>query len=103
MADEIIRDENGVENMEGKKDSKPIVNNVGMGPGAVRLDPNEPIKFSDLQAIAAKLAAAEGTPEFDTLNQEYCGPDTGVVYFDDTKSCGVADGFIIKDGVIVRG
>lgn len=103
MADEIIRDENGVENMDGVKGTKPVVHNVGMGPGAVRLEPNEPIKFTDLPAIAAKLAAAEGTPEFDTLNQEYCGPDTGVVYFDDTKSCGVADGFIIKDGVIIRG
>ena len=87
---------------DGMKGSKPVVSNAGMGPGAVRLEPNEPIKFADLPAIAAKLAAAEGTPEFDKLNQEYCGPDTGVVYFDDTKACGVAEGFMIKDGVIVR-
>ena len=101
--EKIVVDENGVENMEGVKGSKPIVNNVGMGPGAVDLEPNEPIKFADLPAIAAKLAAAEGTPEFDALNQEYCGPDTGVIYFEDTKSCGVADGFVIRDGVIVKG
>lgn len=103
MADEIIRDENGVENMDGVKGSKPIVQNVGMGPGAARLEPNEPIKFADLKGIAERLAAAEGTPEFDALNQEFCGPDTGVVYDDKTKSCGVADGFVIRDGFIIRG
>ncbi len=99
--EKIVVDENGVENMEGVKGSKPIINNAGMGPGAGRLEPNEPIKFTDLPAIAAKLAAAEGTPEFDKLNQEYCGPDTGVWYDDETKTCGVADGFTVKDGLIV--
>ena len=86
---------------DGMTGSKPVVSNDNMGPGAVRLEPNEPIKFADLPAIAAKLAAAEGTPEFDKLNQEFCGPDTGVVYDDETKTCGVADGFTVKDGLIV--
>ena len=102
MADEIIRDENGVENMEGVKGSNPIVNNVGMGPGAGRLEPNEPIKYEDLPEIAAKLAAAEGTPNFDAINQELCGPDTGVWYDDETKTCKIADGFVIRDGLIVK-
>lgn len=102
MTDEIIRDENGVENMDGATGSKPVVSNAAMGPGSARLEPNAPIKFTDLKGLAERLAAAEGTPEFDALNQEFCGPDTGVVYDDETKSCGVADGFVIRDGLIVK-
>ena len=85
---------------DGKKGSKPV---EGVQPVGFDIrQPNEPIKFSELKEIAAKIAAAEGTPNYAVLLQDYTGPDTGVVYDDETKTCGVADGFEIRDGIIVK-
>lgn len=86
MADEIIRDENGVENMEGKKDSKP----VAFGK----------IAFSELPVIAEKLKAAKGTENEAIVFGQYLNDDTGI-YFDGEK-CGVADGFVVRDGFILK-
>ena len=87
MADDIRLDEHGVENMEGKKDSKPV------GKGL--------IAYSELGAIAEHLKAAKGTPNEAVVFGQYLNDDTGI-YFDGEK-CGVADGFVIRDGFIMRG
>lgn len=94
----IILDENGVENMEGHHGT-PVEGAHAVGFG--RPEPKEPIRFEDFGKIAAELAAAEGTPNYQVLLQDYTGPDTGVTYDDETKTCHVAAGFTIKDGIIV--
>lgn len=96
--EEIRVDENGVENMEGHSGQVIHTGADGMPP----LAPNDPIKYDDLEKIAAEIAAAEGTPNYDVLLQTYTGPDTGVTYDDETKTCHVADGFVVRDGVIIK-
>ena len=86
---------------DGKKGSKPVEGAIGIGFGIMQ--PNEPIKYADLEAIAAKITEAYGTPNYDVLLQDYTGPDTGVIYDDETKTCHVADGFVVRDGVVVKG
>ena len=89
MAEDIRLDEHGVENMEGKKDSKPV------GKGL--------IAYSELQIIAERLNAAKGTENEATVFGQYLNDDTGIYYDPETGTCGVADGFVIRDGFIMRG
>lgn len=87
MANEIYKDEHGTEDMVGKKGTKVVA------PGK--------IAFAELETIAEKLKAAKGTENEEIVFGQYLNGETGI-YFDGEK-CGVADGFVIRDGYIVRG
>lgn len=86
---EIKRDEHGVENMVGKKGTKVVAHGK--------------IAFAELGTIAEKLKAAKGTENEAIVFGQYINDETGIYYDAETGSCGVADGFVIRDGYIVRG
>lgn len=100
MAEEIRLDENGVENMDGVKGSHVV--GTGVGVGGQRIDPMDPIKENEIGVIAGKIFAAKGTPEYEVLLQDYTGPNRGLVYDEATGTCKIADGWTVKDGVVVK-
>lgn len=89
MADMINKDEHGTEVMTGKKGTKVV------GDGL--------IAFSELPIIAEKLKAAKGTDNEAIVFGQYINDKTGIYYNEETGACGVADGFVIRDGYIMRG
>lgn len=89
MKDVNVRvDENGVEVMTGKKESKPVAEGK--------------VKVSELSVIAERLKDAEGTGNFNIIANQYLTDDTGVGYDANTKTCFVKEGFKEVDGFIVR-
>ena len=92
MTDNIILDENGVENMEGHK-GKPINTGYGHTIG----DPVGRLNVKDLDAIAAQIVAAKGTPNWDILLQKYDGPGTGVDFNSDVAEYRILDGWHVDD------
>lgn len=100
MTDNLILDENGVENMEGKKGTKVIA--PGIDPGPIN-DPIElPLKEADLPKYAEMIVAAKGTPQYVTLLEKFEGPDTGVDFNEAVGTFRISDGWTIKDGYIVK-
>ena len=99
MLDEIKLDENGMENMDGVKGSKPVGH--GYDP-QIGTPVHPPLKEADLPKYADILAKAKGTPEYQALLDMFEGPDTGVDYKEATGTFRIADGWTIKDGYIVK-
>lgn len=63
----------------------------------------KPINIADIPALETKLAAAKGTPEYDTIKSMYDGPDHGIDYVDETGKFKIAAGWHVDAaGDIVR-
>ena len=104
MNKHIILDENGVENMEGHKGSRPIAEGIPFYIGD-EMSKYLPFKEEWLPKIAAKLSEmkAAGDHDFIILSNMLEGPGTGIDYNDKTGEIRIADGWTVKDGFIVKG
>ena len=56
-------------------------------------EPWKPVNIAEIPDLEAKIAAAKGTPEYDTLKSQYDGPDHGIDYHDDTGKFVIASGW----------
>ena len=66
-------------------------------------EPWKPVNIAEIPDLEAKIAAAKGTPEYDTLKSQYDGPDHGIDYHDDTGKFVIASGWHVDaSGNIVR-
>ena len=100
MADHIKLDENGVENMDGRKGSKVIAKGYD---APILGTPVGTLNVKDLDEIAHKIVAAKGTANYEVLLQMYDGPGSGVDFNSDKPEYTIAPGWHIADnGDIVR-
>ena len=101
MTEDIRLDENGVENMDGVTGSIPVGEGITIGKEAGEIGG---LNVADLPALAAKIVAATGTPEYQTLLDAYEGPGKGVDFDEDAGAFKIAQGWhadangnIVKD------
>ena len=66
-------------------------------------EPWKPVNIADIPGLETQLAAARGTPEYDTIKSLYDGPDHGIDYHDDTGKFTIVSGWHVDtSGDIMR-
>ena len=101
MADEIRVDENGMENMEGKKGTKVIAPGLPFQIGTP-VSEYLPLKEEWIPRISEAFMNAKGTPNERVISQMFEGPDVGIDIDDETGEVAIAEGWTVKDGYVVR-